>query len=253
LFYALRKKGVFDTPGNNTNDGSLIFQTFIWFVCLVTADWSGALLYKKPRSYVAGRVRNRVQFAVGSDMIELLSKYGSCITVTDELAIRLPYLYALLANEGQPFCRPTLCDDFVGNFPLFVSFVRNLVDKSILEFDEERIKSIVKSVDAKASFKKPHYNGRNRLSETTYEDEWTPRFRIEEKFAATVDSRYEEGNDEEVRHIKLIFAGQALLLMSNTLLFLSRTEEKLENGKRKELHLGGPSSYIRIWNVQQIV
>jgi hypothetical protein len=184
------QNGVFDTPGSG-NDGSLIFTSLIWCVSVIAADWSVTLI--KTKNHKNGnnaRVNNRVQFAVGGTIIKLINSYGCCITVTDELLGRLPYLYALLANEGHPFCHPAGCKNFVSNFPLFVCYVRLLMDRGVFHFDEKRIETLGSYMMKNHQFSKAYFKdegiagtheagtGNTYLGSSAYDKVWTPRFQF---------------------------------------------------------------------------
>jgi hypothetical protein len=184
-------------------------------VSVITADWVAAIidLKRDPKKIKSAKVGHRVQFGVGCEMIDFLNKYGICITVTDSLITRLPYLYALLANKSHPFCHPTMCKTFVGNFPIFVSFVRFLMDMSILEFDQVRLKLEDGFLTQRCDLTSKYDSAKNEYlrdcssantPSKAFEKLWAPKYSFGENFLVKVDELKKKKRRGTIKNFQLL-------------------------------------------------
>jgi hypothetical protein len=152
---------IFSIPDNKTL-GVAIFRCLLSPCWLLASDWqfwlekhgfkSGGFDFdriKSQKNYKSHHVLSRIGNAVTTEVIEIVASFGNQIVVADELAQRMPVLFALMASDTHPFYHPTNAPDFCCNLPIFLAYIRHLLHVGALLFSTSHATRQVKSLHTK--------------------------------------------------------------------------------------------------------
>jgi hypothetical protein len=127
---------------------------------------------KAPKDWKTKQIASRVASATVTEILEIIGAFGNQLIATDDLLKRIPALYALLASESHPFYKPRRGDDFVGNLPLFLCYIRFLINTYAIQYSSPRARKALNKTDPKSG----NLLAKKFSDPDTWYLDWSPKY-----------------------------------------------------------------------------
>jgi hypothetical protein len=197
MFIPLLQISIFSIKDNKAM-GEAIFRCVLAAVWFLASDWLYCYenkFYHKckfdikaikttSKSYSSHRAKYRFGAGTTTEVLEIIEVFGNQMVVADNLAFRMPVLFAHMVSESHAFHRPESAKDFCCNIHIFLAYIRYLLHKKALHFCAKEGMEMVKKTNEKT--------GRFATSSKPHEDYWYTHFTPRYTFSAAIVKEYEE-------------------------------------------------------------